>query len=321
MKDILKFPIIMRNGAAIMATALLLATTVPVKAQMRWYVPRYITGDVGGGLQSIQFNPRDGKHKAGAGFHLNGSAVFMFDAHWGVSAGVGVASYASKAKFNNMKESSVAYDTNLNVFITDSALMINPDYIFHTEFKNFTEKQKLLQIEIPIMAYYQFPIDGKFDVVGRAGFKFGIPVSSKYKLMSGIYETSAEFTDLKGNNLNVEIRNLPATEMRKYGFSTVEADKEKGKCKLNPVNFSIVLEGGATYKVTKSLRAYAGINFSYCMTNIHKDSIEPILTSDRKYNGTLHSDRVDRASLLSVGASAGVIWDFWLAHYKTKPKF
>ena len=320
MKDILKFPIIMRRSATILAAAMLL-TSIPATAQMQWYVPRYITGDVGGGLQSIQFNPRDGKHKVGGGFQMNAGAVFMFDAHWGVSAGVGVASYASKAKFNNMKESSVAYDTNLNARITDSSLMISPDYIFHTEFKNFTEKQKLLQIEIPILAYYQFPINGKFDVVGRAGFKFGIPVSSKYKLMSGTYETSAEFTDLKGNNLNVEIRNLPASEMRKYGFSTVEADKEKGKCKLNPVNFSIMLEGGATYKFTKSLRAYAGINFSYCLTNLHKESIEPILTSDRKYNGTLRSDRVDRASLISVGASAGVIWDFWLAHYKTKPKF
>lgn len=321
MKKILKFPIIMRNGATIIATTLLLATAVPAKAQMRWYVPRYITGDVGGGLQSIQFNPRDGKHKVGAGFHINGSAVFMFDEHWGMSTGVGVASYASKAKFNNMKESSIAYDTNLNVRITDSALMINPDYIFHTEFKGFTEKQNLMQIEVPILAYYQFPINSKFDVVARAGFKFGIPVASKYKLLSGTYETSAEFTDMKGNNLNVEIRNLPASELRKYGFSTVEADKEKGKCKLNPVNFSIALEGGATYKFSKTLRAYAGFNFSYCMTNLHKESIEPILTADRKYNGTLHSDRVDRASLISVGASAGIIWDFWLAHYKTKPKF
>ena len=321
MKKILKFPIIMRNGATIIAAALLLATAVPAKAQMRWYVPRYITGDVGGGLQSIQFNPRDGKHKVGAGFHINGSAVFMFDEHWGMSAGVGVASYASKAKFNNMKESSIAYDTNLNVRITDSALMINPDYIFHTEFKGFTEKQNLMQIEVPILAYYQFPINSKFDVVARAGFKFGIPVASKYKLLSGTYETSAEFTDMKGNNLNVEIRNLPASELRKFGFSTVEADKEKGKCKLNPVNFSIALEGGATYKFSKTLRAYAGFNFSYCMTNLHKESIEPILTADRKYNGTLHSDRVDRASLISVGASAGIIWDFWLAHYKTKPKF
>lgn len=321
MRKILKFPIIMRNGATIIAAALLLATAVPAKAQMRWYVPRYITGDVGGGLQSIQFNPRDGKHKVGAGFLINGSAVFMFDEHWGMSAGVGVASYASKATFNNMKESSIAYDTNLNVRITDSALMINPDYIFHTEFKGFTEKQNLMQIEVPILAYYQFPINSKFDVVARAGFKFGIPVASKYKLLSGTYETSAEFTDMKGNNLNVEIRNLPASELRKYGFSTVEADKEKGKCKLNPVNFSIALEGGATYKFSKTLRAYAGFNFSYCMTNLHKDSIEPILTADRKYNGTLHSDRVDRASLISVGASAGIIWDFWLAHYKTKPKF
>lgn len=321
MRKILKFPIIMRNGATIIAAALLLATAVPAKAQMRWYVPRYITGDVGGGLQSIQFNPRDGKHKVGAGFLINGSAVFMFDEHWGMSAGVGVASYASKAKFNNMKESSIAYDTNLNVRITDSALMINPDYIFHTEFKGFTEKQNLLQIEVPILAYYQFPINSKFDVVARAGFKFGIPVASKYKLLSGTYETSAEFTDMKGNNLNVEIRNLPASELRKFGFSTVEADKEKGKCKLNPVNFSIALEGGATYKFSKTLRAYAGFNFSYCMTNLHKESIEPILTADRKYNGTLHSDRVDRASLISVGASAGIIWDFWLAHYKTKPKF
>ena len=310
----------MRRGATILAAAMLL-TSIPATAQMRWYVPRYITGDVGGGLQSIQFNPRDGKHKVGAGFQMNAGAVFMFDAHWGISTGVGVASYASKAKFNNMKESSVAYDTNLNARITDSSLMISPDYIFHTEFNNFTEKQKLLQIEIPILAYYQFPIDSKFDVVGRAGFKFGIPVSSKYKLMSGTYETSAEFTDLKGNNLNVEIRNLPASEMRKYGFSTVEADKEKGKCKLNPVNLSLTLEGGASYRLSKAFRAFAGLQFSYCLTNIHKETVAPLLTPERKYNGTLRSSRVDRASLLSVGLTAGVIWEYRATYIRTKPKF
>lgn len=300
-----------RKGVRVTAAALLLAMSAPMaQAQVGWYVPRYITGDVGGGLQSIQFNPRDGKHKVGAGFHLNAGAVFMIDAHWGVATGVGMASYASKTIFNDMMEGSFAVDSSINVLNHDTATWVNPQYEFRTYFRNFTEKQKLLQIEVPIAAYFQYPIDGRMDVVGRAGFKFGIPVSSKYKLMKGTYETRAFF------ETGVEYDSLP-----QHGFYTTEVNKEKGKCKLNPINLSLMLEGGVTYKFTKTLRAYAGINFSYCLTNIHKETIEPILTTERKYNGTLCSNRIDRASLISVGASAGVIWDFWLAHYKTKPKF
>ena len=310
-----------RKGVRLTAAALLLIVAAPAVKAQEWYIPRYIIGDVGGGLQTIQFNPHDGKHNVGAGFRLNGSAVFMIDSHWGVNAGIGVARYASKAKYNDMRETSVAYDSNINAKLLDTTMMVNPTYTFCTEFKDFTEKQNLLQIEIPVTAYFQYPFNSKFDVIGRAGFKFGIPVVSRYKLMSGTYETSAEFADMNGKGLNVEIKNLPASELRKFGFSTVEADKEKGKCKLNPVNLSLTLEGGASYRLSKAFRAFAGLQFSYCLTNIHKETVAPLLTPERKYNGTLRSSRVDRASLLSVGLTAGVIWEYRATYIRTKPKF
>lgn len=277
-----------------------------VNAQIAdYFIPRYITGDLGGGLQSIQFSPHDGQHKVGMGFRFNAGCVFMIDDNWGVNTGVGLSSYRSRVIYDSIMESSYALDT--------LAMPGKPlDYEFRTYYSDFSERQNILQLEVPITAFCQYPIiNDRFDVIGKAGFKLGFPLSTKYCLIDGNYETRGYYPYTK-----VEYH-----DMANHGFEKMEADKEKGKSKVNSVNVSLLLEGGMSYKFNKALRAFASVYFSYCLSNLHKETVDPILSPDKKYNGTLSSSQIDRASLMSVGLSAGVIWDYHITFYRSKRKF
>lgn len=270
-----------------------------------YFIPRYITGDLGGGLQSIQFSSRDGQHKVGMGFRFNAGCVFMIDENWGINTGVGLSSYRSRVLYDSTMESSYAVDT---LAMPGKRL----EYEFRTYYSDFSERQNLLQLEVPITAFCQYPIiNDRFAVIGKAGIKLGFPLSTKYCLMAGNYETRGYYPYTK-----VEYHDMP-----NHGFTKVESEKDKGKCKVNPVNVSLLLEGGMSYKLSKALQAFASVYFSYCLNNIHKETVDPILSSDRKFNGTLSSSQIDRASLMSVGLSAGVIWDYHITFYRNKRKF
>lgn len=283
--------------------AIILAMILPmgVFAQSnKFYIPRYITADMGGGLQSIQFVPHDGVHKAGMGFRFNSGCVFLFNNNWGVNIGLGLSSFHSKAKYNGIMEGN-AYDSVNSL-----------EYEFRTYYSHFTEKQTILQLEVPIMAFCQYKvISERFDVIGKSGFKLGFPISSKYTLMDGQYETRAMYP-----RFGVEFHDMP-----QHGFETVEAEKSKGKSKINSVNVSFVLEGGLSYKINKAFRVYAGMYFNYCISNLHKETVNPILSSDRKYNGTIGSSQIDRASLLSLGMSGGIIWDYMIKSHRSTHKY
>lgn len=286
----------------------IVAATVTAYGQRRNSF-QYISADLGGGLQSIQYSPIDGTHKMGAGMTFNVGYRYFFANNWAVYGGLGISTYGAKTKYNSSKTDSVpTYEFTQSY---DSVNLL--DYEFRTYFNGFEEKQNAVMLEIPIKAYYEYVIpQTRFEVFGAAGFKIGIPVSSKYKLLKGSYETRGYYPflghEIKSPNDSVYI----------HGFGTYEADKQSGKMTLSSINLSLVLEGGANYRFNKMLRISASLYFGYCLTNIHKDTTKPLLaevkkdgTSDPeyKYNGTLQSNRIDHASLLSFGVKAGVVMD------------
>ena len=120
-------------------------------------------------------------------------------------------------------------------------------------------------------------------------------------------------------------RPLSSEDERDPPGTNVHKEKEKGKVKVNPVNLSLALEAGVDYKLTRSLTAYAGVYFGYCLTNIYKESLksvtQPTNSNKLEYNSTLQSNQIDRASLLSAGVNVGIVWDYHAAYVRTKPKF
>lgn len=291
----------------ILTAAVSVAVFTSASAQRRNSM-QFVSADFGGGLQSIQYKPVDGSRKGGAGMTFNVGYRYFFTDNWAVSTGLGVSTYSAKTKYNDTYESTPSYDS------------INQlNYEFRTYFDGFLEKQKAMVLEIPIQAYYEYPISQRrFEVFGKAGFKIGFPVSSKYKLMKGSYETRGYYPYL-GHEIYSSVDGEYV-----HGFGVYETDSQKGKMKLNPVNFSLAIEGGANYRFNKLMRFTAALYFSYCLTNLHKDSMQPILTEEYEYKGTMQSNQIDHASLLSLGLKAGVVLDvneLFSSKAARRPKF
>ena len=290
----------------LLATAVVAAAT-SANAQRRNSF-QYISADLGGGLHSIQYKPNDGSRRGGAGMTFNLGYRYFFNDNWGISSGLGFTTYSSKTRYSSTYESTPSYDS------------INQlNYEFRTYFHGFKEKQKATILEIPIQAYYEYPISQRrFEIFGKAGFKIGFPISSKYKLLKGSYETRGYYPFL-GHEIY-----SPADTLHVHGFGFYEAGGEKGKMKLNPVNLQLAIEGGANYRFNKMIRFSASLYFGYCLTNLHKDTTQPILNEDYEYNGTMQSNQIDRASLMSLGLKAGVVFDvneLFLGHTNRHPKF
>ena len=298
---------------------LVLATTIVAVSATTYGQRRnsfqYVSADHGGGLHSIQYHPIDGKHKVGAGMTFNlGYRYFLADS-WAISSGIGLSTYNAKTIYNSDKPEN-SREIDILTPLYDSINNLN--YEFRTYFNRFEERQKAAILEIPIQAYYEYAFpQTRFEVFGKAGFKIGFPVSSKYKLLKGSYETRGYYPTL-GHEIYA-----PSDSVYDHGYGTYEAEKQKGKMKLNPINLSLAIEGGANYRFTRMIRFYASLYFGYCLTNIHKDSTSPLLTEDYKYKGTLQSNQIDRASLLSLGLKAGVVIDVneFLDKKIGKPKF
>ena len=311
---------ISNNGKARMGSILklVLATTIVAVSATTYGQRRnsfqYVSADHGGGLHSIQYSPIDGKHKVGAGMTFNLGYRYFLSDQWAISSGIGLSTYNAKTIYNSAKpDNNRKYDILIPSYDSINQL----DFEFRTYFDNFKEKQKATILEIPIQAYYEYAFpQTRFEVFGKAGFKIGIPVSSKYKLMKGSYETRGYYPVL-GHEIY-----STSDSVYVHGYGIYEAEKQKGKMKLNPVNLSLAIEGGGHFRLNKMIRLSASLYFGYCLTNIHKDSIEPIINEEYVYNGTLQSNQIDRASLLSLGLKAGVVFDInELLNKKGRPKF
>ena len=93
---------------------------------------------------------------------------YFFTNSWAIASGLGFSTYSAKTQYNSSKtdELNPTYET------TPSYDSINGlDYEFRTYFNGFEEKQNLVMLEIPIMAYYEYAISQtRFEVFGKGGY-------------------------------------------------------------------------------------------------------------------------------------------------------
>ena len=279
---------------------LIVGSFIPSNAQKKGN-NEWLVVELGGGLQNIQFAPKDGEHTVGVGATFAAKYLRHLNNQWSVSGGFGFANYSSKAEFN-MLETTQEFD-NEN----------NRPYELRTEYINFVEKQKMFQIEIPVGATFRIEnILSNNDLYLGMGLRFGIPVSSRYKLKSGQYKVSGYYPSL----------DVQFEDMEEHDFYTVEAEKQKGKTNIAGFNMSIYGEALLHKSLSKTMSAYAGPYFSYCPLNIAKPTDAPIVDTGRQYNSSLNSNQVDKAHLVTIGLKAAILLDFRKTfHISSSAKF
>ncbi len=264
----------------------------------------FLTFDWGGGLYTYTYDVKgDGQKNMKPGGTFNVCFQQFFYSGMGYCAGIGVSYYGAATTFSALEEVAVtdklvhAYDKEF-----DNVQQPEPEtFTYRTYFNTVSERQHLVQLEVPVMAMYKLKnMTEMWDFTVGAGVRLGVPLMKKYKLTDGMYETRGYF----------ESTNVEYNDLEQHGFTT-KSDKKTGKSNLNPVTCNLCLDAGFNYHWTRNKTIYFGLYFSYCITNVAKSSSSGIVSvDDQSYNGVLGSQLVDNAHLMGAGAKVQLCLDF-----------
>lgn len=292
----------MKMNKIILSAALLFvaATSIAQENQL-------LNVDLGSGLHTLQGKASDGDHGPQMGVTFNLGYRYFIDDNWGIGTGIGFSTYGAKTTFNFI-ERSTAFDAE----VSDEG----EEFELRTTYTNFVEKQKVTQLEIPIMGLYQIPnISRGMNFIGGVGLKIGIPVVTKYKLKEGSYETQGYY---------------PSTgevyaSMANHGFSATELNKQIKPADCKSFSLALYGEAGLSYQISNGMFVYGGAYFGYSLISIANKSNKPLVSHDGTYNGSLASNQSNHANPLQFGVKASLLVNFdrlhQMLHVKSVRKF
>ena len=282
----------------IIIAAALLATGV--QAQNNQY-SNYIGLHIGGGLNSLLYNPDSGSFRPGFGGQAGIQYMHFFGKHFGFGIGAQYGVYTATAK----------YDVKLQ----GSTLVTHPSnnwqYYPVNVYDNMTERQMVSTLAIPVELYFRAPMGDKWAFLLGLGAQFDKTLNAKYAVTDGAYETQGYFPVT-----NVTYRNLPD-----YGFH-VYNDRPEGKVEdIKDWGISLIADLGFNVALGNHWGLYMGLYGSYGITNLY-DTVNAgnaLLTIDQTdvtkidYNSTIASSRINAFNLFSAGVKLGINFG-WNCH-------
>ena len=242
---------------------------------------QYVNFDFGGGMQSFLYDLRTGASSTKSlGVTGELKYVYFFKEHWGAGTGFSMYSYRSKSKLDG-EDVHRLYDEYNQLY-----------YDYKTEYHNWTEKQRLIDAELPIMAYYETDVTDNASLLFGLGGRVIFPISYKYEVTGGFYQTTGYYPDY-----NLEIDDLPH-----HGFG-IDITHYSGKLSAT-TGFSLCFELDLMYWFD-NFALYLGTYGSYGLTDM-TDHDQLLRDEYQRYNGMLASDQVDRVSLINFGFKLGI---------------
>ena len=210
-----------------------------------------------GGLSTLRYKLSLGNRSGGIGSDFGvGYTFFMnkeketdsddvINEKWGIHTGIGFGSYNAKTKISDAKI------TTKNLIDSDGDA-----FDLYTEFTGYNETQKVMLLNIPVMAVYQIQ---KFYAMG--GFKFGFPPIHKYKSKKTTFNNEANYDQWD---------NWAKTQTF-AGYGTFNDKNSNGNFKLG-MSVMFALEAGMNWRIGEKFSIYSGAYFDYGLNNIAKGS-------------------------------------------------
>jgi len=214
----------------------------------------------GGGLSTLQYKLTDGNRSGrmggdfGMGYtfiNANWQAVetgTVSSAQWGLHTGIGFGLYNAIANLKDVKTHSSSLKDDEG-----------DDFYLHTTLSKYKEMQNAWYLNIPVMGLYQTTMWNQL-FYGMGGLKFGIPLSSKFKVKNTMLENEAEYYKLENS--------IKEPQFAGYGKFNKSFDGNIG------LDFSLImaLEGGVKWRISNNLHIYTGLYFDYGLNNASKGS-------------------------------------------------
>jgi len=216
---------------------------------------------VGGGLSSLQYKLTEGKHGIGFGGQAGVGYTFFFSPHWGLGTGAEIAVYQAKAKLSDFSDS---YDVQ--------GATAADNYTYSYTLNNYSELQRALYINIPLIVQYQ--TGGKHKFFAALGGKVGFPINAVAQTDNCSVSTKGYFP-AEGRTYD---------DLPQFGFGTFNyAGSKTNLDKLN-INLMASAELGVKWKICGKTALYTGIYADYGFYNIQKTNsktfIQSTLTAD-----------------------------------------
>jgi len=196
----------------------------------------------GGGLSTFNYKLSSGKRLYRGGGDVGISYTCFFIEKLGLRIGADIGFYNNKAELDGAEV--------ITPGLVDSD---NDRFDMYSTLKDYTETQKNIFLNIPVMAQFQTK---KFYLMG--GIKVGIPLSSKYSVSGNTTLTN------KGYYTDIDCF-TPTPEFAGFGTFKNKSLEEKIPFK---VSVTLALEMGLRWKFGNHLALYAGLYFDYGLNNI-----------------------------------------------------
>lgn len=261
------------------------------------FCPHRINIYLGGSMTNNIFNRIDNdlaRTNYSFGSILEAKYAYFFTKNWGISLGVGISHYATKATLNN---NGVIEGFNDPDFVTSGS--VAPEgttYDLHYRSNDIVEKQKIWAIEIPLQAQFEHRFKSNNGLYAGLGVKAFIPIKAK-----SLFDNDGTITT-KGYE---EFANVWYQDMPNH-FGTTDYTGKSADAKLR---FSVDLQFDFGYIIDMSRRTdlYLGVYSSLGFMDILPKSKEDFVTSsengDLKLNPTMGSNYLESYNLANANNS------------------
>lgn len=255
--------------------------------------------ELDGGLQGLQYDLPGAKVKQQLGGSLGLQYTFFFGKHFGLVTGINGGLYNTKTTLNDGTILSTP-----QIDETGSAFQYNVKTV------NYSEKQKFIALNIPIM--FQYHTSGDTQWYMNLGGKVFLPFNLNAKATADQLALSGDYPDS-----NIDVDDLP-----QHGFGTVSNWSGKTDYKLKPT-VTASAATGISFKLGNGTRLYTGLYFDYGLTDMrNKDEQLSLvdytaggLQQNVKSNSVLKIQETGDVKLLGYGVQVR----FWFGKKKPKP--
>ncbi len=246
-----------------------------------------INFNVGAGYHSLLYRPLDGKWKGAFDGMVGVNYQVMFTDSWGLRVGAQV--------MNN--RASAVYDYTIDASsYAHPGVLDGANYHAQKSYVNWAERQRLLSIDLPIQAIYQYSFNQNWALSAGLGLDLSFVAQNKYFTYGGQYSMTAYSND------------VPLNPVPEAGFETRNSGLTGSYDNVLPVNVGLSFDLGARYSFVETAGIYFGIYCQYGFVNYIKATDQDMFTvadNGPVYNGSWNSNRVNAVNPLQVGVKFG----------------
>jgi hypothetical protein len=273
------------NKKNILEIVMILFSTV---ASAQFYV------GIQGGIGNLESNVAGTVAETKMGGAVKAGYIYSFTKNIGIGSGIEFSQYKQNVSLVNSSSTL----TNYEVDASGSA------FVYNVTTGNYNEKQTLQAIQIPLFVQFKMSINTGVDFNFRAGAKYFIPVSYKFKATADNVTGSAYYPDF-----NLAINDLP-----EYGIGTQTSYSATGEYKTKGILMS-TFELGFTFDIGKKGSLYTAMfienGYGTILDENKKESYvsyNPTSSTDREANGLYSTNINSEITPVAFGLTLG--WNF-----------